>query len=474
VRLIYDLSSLARWTGSAVGIVRTDREFALWARANLPDTVFAFFDPDRQRFRAVKSTWIDALLGGEARIDLLGAPSPQARNRRRIERIPRFVRPVALWVLQSRRKLLASLELIRLRLQQPALIGAIERLQAKLMSRKHRADYFTMDGRRLSCPPPSLALGPDLAFAPGDRLFSAGFGWAHLDIDVIRHLKTEHRLGFTFFCYDIIPLMFPEFYKPHDVEGFREHYHAAVSVADLIIFSAKKIEADARAYFQSRGLTVGATAVVPLGANAVHRSAVPCPLPAALAPGHYALFVSTIEPRKGHGMLYRVWRRLVADGVPQASGFKLVLIGRRGWMVEELLAQITADQTVSGSLIIMSDVEDGVLSAIYGGAAFCVYPSIYEGYGLPVVEAFAREKAVISSNGGALAEVVGALSPCLDPTDEDAWHATLTEWITNPDARAPYETAIRTGFRNVSWEESAAGVFRVVSAVGREPDGALR
>src|SRR5262249_33769694 len=149
--------------------------------------------------------WIDALLSGDAGIDLLGAPSPQAGKRRRIERIPRLMRPAALWVLQSRRKLLGLLELIRLRLRQPLLKGAIEQLQARLISPKHHANYFTVDGRRRAYPPRSIALGSDIAFMPGDRLFSAGFGWAHLDIHAIGRLKNEHRLCFTLFCYDIIP-----------------------------------------------------------------------------------------------------------------------------------------------------------------------------------------------------------------------------------------------------------------------------
>jgi glycosyltransferase involved in cell wall biosynthesis len=180
--------------------------------------------------------------------------------------------------------------------------------------------------------------------------------------------------------------------------------------------------------------------------------------------GRYALFVSTIEPRKGHGMLYRVWRRLLADGVPQAHNFKLVFIGRIGWMVDELLDQINVDQAVTDSLLIMPNVEDGVLSTVYEGAAFCLYPSVYEGFGLPVVEALSRGKAIIASTGGALPEVVGEFSPCLDPADEDAWYGTLKQWITDPDARIPYENAIRARFHCISWREAAEQLFRAAEA----------
>jgi glycosyltransferase involved in cell wall biosynthesis len=208
---------------------------------------------------------------------------------------------------------------------------------------------------------------------------------------------------------------------------------------------------------------LAATAVVPLGANPDPLPTARPALPSNLIDGRYALLVSTIEPRKGHGMLYRVWRRLLDDGVPQAHDFKMVFVGRNGWLVDDLVAQIEADSSVRGNLLIMSQVEDGLLSRLYDGAAFCVYPSLYEGFGLPVVEAFTRGKAVISSNGGALAEVAEGFSPCLDPTDENAWYTTVSEWITNPGARTPYEYAIRTRFRSRTWEECAAQIFGVVA-----------
>jgi glycosyltransferase involved in cell wall biosynthesis len=115
----------------------------------------------------------------------------------------------------------------------------------------------------------------------------------------------------------------------------------------------------------------------------------------------------------------------------------------------------------------LAGVSDAVLDLLYRHAAFCLYPSLYEGYGLPVVEAFARGKAVIASNAGALPEMVQDFSPCLDPRDEDAWRETLKTWVGDPTARAPFEKAIRERFRHPSWEEAAAGVFSAVDRLGR-------
>ena len=179
------------------------------------------------------------------------------------------------------------------------------------------------------------------------------------------------------------------------------------------------------------------------------------------------MFVSTIEPRKGHRLLYTVWRRLVAEGVPQAFGFKLVFVGRLGWLVDDLLAEIRNDAEVAKHLVMIHGVDDGLLTALYQAAAFCVYPSVYEGYGLPIIEAFSFGKAALVSTGGALPEVVQGLSPCLDSADEQAWYETMKKWIESPQCRAPYEQEIRTRLRHPTWSEAAAIFF--ANALSQKP-----
>ena len=109
-------------------------------------------------------------------------------------------------------------------------------------------------------------------------------------------------------------------------------------------------------------------------------------------------------------------------------------------------------------LFVHSNVADEVLAALYAHAAFCVYPSEYEGYGLPVAEAFRSGKAVVASDRGSIPEVVGDFSPCLPADDRQAWFDTLSHWIRDPAARQPYEAAIRDRFRPTSWD-GAARVF---------------
>src|SRR5260370_26866943 len=131
-------------------------------------------------------------------------------------------------------------------------------------------------------------------------------------------------------------------------------------------------------------------------------------------------------------------------------------------MVDDLMRDLRRDPRIAGTLQVLPDADDAAVSALYRHAAFCLYPSRYEGYGLPVVEAFRYGKAVLASTGGAVPEVVGGFSPCLDPTDCEAWRRRLETWIEDPAARAVYQTRIRASFRHPDWDESARTLFALL------------
>jgi glycosyltransferase involved in cell wall biosynthesis len=128
-------------------------------------------------------------------------------------------------------------------------------------------------------------------------------------------------------------------------------------------------------------------------------------------------------------------------------------------MIGDLMRDLRRDPRVAGTLAVFTDADDATLATLYRNAAFCLYPSCYEGYGLPVVEALRHGKAVLASNGGAVPEVVDGFSPCLDPTDDEAWRRMLQTWIEDPAARAVYEARIRTSFHHRDWDESARAFF---------------
>jgi glycosyltransferase involved in cell wall biosynthesis len=465
-----DVSTCLRWAGPPVGIVRVECELARWAYKHANHVVFVFFDPQSRSYRKVSDKWITSLIEKTVSIDPWISPSTKGRPRRS-DRIPHAIKPAAMWILQSRRSALLLLERVRILAKYSIIRRVAERFQRSLITEKYRRYMFHTDGTRKAIIPHEEFLGPVVEFASSDTLICAGAPWVHSDIHSIRALKEGHGFRVVLLCHDIIPLQFPQYYRESDVTAFDEYYRAAFPVADLVVFNARTTERDTVAYCKTHGLQIHETCVVSPGADAVTlRVTAEAALPTGIERGRYALFVSTIEPRKGHQLIYNVWLKLLAERLPQRANFKLVFVGRPGWMVDNLIDRLKNDIRLYDSLHLLTSVSDDQLATLYDAAAFCLYPSVYEGYGLPIIEAFSHNKALLASTGGAIPEVVNGFSPCLDPHDESLWHSLLRRWIVDPSARVPYEIAIQTRFSPTPWSTSAQRFFEVSARGPRVPD----
>jgi len=463
-RFFFDITTSMRWAGPPTGIVRVERKLALHARTYNVNLTYVFFDPRRLTFCAITRDARE-FLTGEAAVDTLGLTNPALPGRRRTDRIPASLKPAFMWITQTRRMTLKRLEGLRLGTQSPWIAGFADRLQRWLMSGKHRQFMVRKDNTRRPYYPYEMTVGTDIVFERSDTLICVGSGWGHSNIEALSKLKMQVGFRLVLLCYDLIPLMFPQFYHDKDVRCFKNYMDTALAIADHIIVTSRRVADDCCAYCRRHDIAIGKITVCPLGFDIGHcdlHSA--ANLPAGLCRGQFALLVSTIEPRKGHAMLCAVWRRLVAEGIPQATDFKLVFVGRPGWMVDDLLTQMWEESRNAKQIMVIHDVDDHLLTRLYQAAAFCVYPSQYEGYGLPIIEAFAHGKAVLASTGGAVPEIADGFSPCLDPTDEHAWYKMMKQWIESPQARVPYEREIRTRFRHPNWSEAAENFFTNIFA----------
>ena len=456
-RLIVDASSVVRWIGPPVGIIRVEHEVVAHVLARRPDVLLCFWDAQSRTYRRLQPHWAGIVTGWQGAIDMIG------RDVR--PHLPRWRR----WL--SRYPLVMGLERRRLTTGSPWVARAADLAQRFLLAlRRDSFPFADKRGRRLIMVPFDLAVGEDLAPGPEDVVLSVGCDWMHKEAADLATLKRQAGFRLVVLCYDIIPLLHPEFFPPAGTAKFRAHWLATFPVADRVVFNARRIEADAIAFCAAGGIGIGRTEVVPLGYEPPPHDAGPMPLREGLEPGRFALFVSTIEPRKGHRLLVDVWRALLARGVPQRHGFKLVFVGRRGWMVDDLMREIDDPAAFGFTLRHYADMEDDELAAHYRAAAFCLYPSHYEGFGLPIVEAFAHGKAVIASTGGAVPETVGGLSPCLDVEDPATWLALMERWIDDPQARADWEAVIRRSFARANWETSATALLAAAEAARQERD----
>jgi glycosyltransferase involved in cell wall biosynthesis len=170
-------------------------------------------------------------------------------------------------------------------------------------------------------------------------------------------------------------------------------------------------------------------------------------------PRPYLLCPATLEPRKNQVALVRAYRQ-VATEVPHA----LVLAGPTGWRVQELEAELA--RRCPGRVVRTGPLEDERLDAVYRGADLVVYPSRYEGFGLPVVEAMARGVPVVASTTPAVAETAGDAALLVDPEDvgglADAIAMVLTDGALADDLRRRGRERAAT----FSWVETARATLR--------------
>lgn len=151
-----------------------------------------------------------------------------------------------------------------------------------------------------------------------------------------------------------------------------------------------------------------------------------------LGEGPYLLSLATLEPRKNIDHLIRCFVRLIEAG-ELPNDLNLVLVGTKGWKIDALLAEVAKNERIRSRLVFTGFVPDADLAPLYAGALAFAYPSLYEGFGLPPLEAMQCGLPVITSNVSSLPEVVGDAALLVPPTDVDALcQALLT--VVNSDA----------------------------------------
>jgi glycosyltransferase involved in cell wall biosynthesis len=170
--------------------------------------------------------------------------------------------------------------------------------------------------------------------------------------------------------------------------------------------------------------------------------------------GPFLLHVGTLEPRKNHRFLFRVFEELKSfDGT-------LVLCGMRGWQDEPIL-QAMADSPCADRIRHLNYVSDSDLVALYRRAEALVFPSLYEGFGLPPVEAMRQGCPVVCSDGGSLPEVVGEAGEVLPLEDPRQWAETVESLLARPDLRAKRINAGHQRAGQFSWRRCAEQTWAV-------------
>lgn len=177
--------------------------------------------------------------------------------------------------------------------------------------------------------------------------------------------------------------------------------------------------------------------------------------------GDYILYVGTLEPRKNIKVLIESFNQVIKK---LDKSIKLVIAGKKGWMYDELFKKIEEYKLID-RIIFTGYVPDDKLPALYKGAKIFVYPSLYEGFGLPPLEAMSCGTPVITSNTSSLPEVVGDAGYLFDPNNAQELTDKILLLLNNEALRQEFINKGKKRSALFDWDKTAAETLKVYEKI---------
>ncbi len=281
-------------------------------------------------------------------------------------------------------------------------------------------------------------------------------------------IQKHKRIKSLVTIHDLIPKIHPEFFGAWHIHNANELL-AGLTPETFVACVSESTQHDLLTWCPA--LTPERVSVIPLAADrqlfyqetdpnklqAVRRRyQIPEEVP-------YFLSVSTLEPRKNVARTVEAFRQWV-KAEPQSQAV-LVLVGSKGWKLDQLLADIQRDTQLKGRLILTGYVADTDLAALYSGAQVFVYPSLYEGFGLPVLEAMQCGTPVVTSHSSSLPEVVGKAGFLVDPLSLDSIQEGLHQaWLKGDQLRDQVTDQVRQ-FDWKNFEQAYQALYQQIHTV---------
>lgn len=266
--------------------------------------------------------------------------------------------------------------------------------------------------------------------------------------------------------HDLSILLHSSTHEEHLVRRARLRLPRMARKARLIITPSESIR---REVFEHLGIPLKRIVAVP---EAARRSFHRVPLPETVEvrrrfkiEDEFILFVGTIEPRKNLLLLVRALDEILSSTSLRPQ---LVIAGKEGWLTDELYAYLKKNSAIQQRVLFTGYVSEEELRALYSSCRAFVYPSLYEGFGLPPLEAMACGAPVITSRTSSLIETVGTAARLVSPVDYRELAQAIVRVLTDEGERDYLSDAGRERAAQFSWERTAAATLEVYKSALRK------
>ena len=258
-------------------------------------------------------------------------------------------------------------------------------------------------------------------------------------------------------CYDLIPILFPHYFEQNIIDMMKDIINSITPETWVLCIS----EATRADLLNHLGNKVSAERVIvtELAASDTFYQSTDSLKNRLVRQKHnipemsYVLSLCTFEPRKNIDQVIKAFSRMITE--ENIKDLHLVLVGIKGWMFDKIFAEIVSSEEVKNRITITGFVADEDLAAIYSDALFFVYPSFYEGFGLPPLEAMQCGVPVITSNTSSLPEVVGDAGIMVSPTDLNELCQAMLSVYKSPSLRSKMVEQSLHRATKFSWQRCA-------------------
>lgn len=287
--------------------------------------------------------------------------------------------------------------------------------------------------------------------AGNDRLY---FNVGHTALDDAGYLDWTHAASVrpVYMIHDLIPITHPEYCRAGEAQRHIGRVRNMLASAVGIIGNSRATLDSLASFAAETEIALPATIAAPLGTALRGAST------KEVSPPERPTFImlGTIEARKNHLLLLQVWARLVRAHGSLAP--RLLIIGQRGWECEQVFDLLDRSEILRGSVIEVPSCSDATLEGHLRSARALLFPTLVEGFGLPLIEALAAGTPVIASNLPVFHEIGQEVPDFVDPLDGPAWQAAIESYAGDLSAARAAQQSRLLAFRVPTWSDHFAKV----------------
>lgn len=337
-------------------------------------------------------------------------------------------------------------------------LAVIQRGKTRLVLNERRSDELFALLRKggPGFRPRLTALLAAAALSRGPRQSTRGWiylniGHTGLDAPGLKTWLARKQWRPVFLVHDLIPISHPQFCRPGEARKHRRRMRLVLDAAAGVIANSAATEAALADFAATEERAMPPCQVAWLGTEPQRARAGTVTLPKR----PYFVSLGTIEGRKNHLLLLKVWQKLVTDLGKNAP--ELVLIGQRGWEADDVFKLLDQPGRLKGHVHELGRCDDATMQAWLDGARALLMPSHIEGFGIPVIEALQRGVPVIASDLPVFREIAGTIPLYLDPADAPAWQSAISRYC-GEDPDRTRQTSQMPQFHAPTWREHFAKV----------------